>query len=98
MTAHRHLVHDTQTNRMRRHWSGGGVSNQNGRVVPIFDGHNDTVLSLRSTGRSFFDRSETGHVDLPRAKTGGMAGGFFAVWVPDPGLEPPPGEQPDPDV
>jgi membrane dipeptidase len=67
-------------------------------VVPIFDGHNDTVLSLRTTGRSFFDRSEMGHVDLPRAKSGGMAGGFFAVWVPDPGLAPPPGEQPDPDV
>jgi membrane dipeptidase len=74
------------------------VSEQVNRTVPIFDGHNDTVLSLRTTGRSFFERSETGHVDLPRAKAGGMAGGFFAVWVPDPGHTPEPGEQPDPDV
>jgi membrane dipeptidase len=74
------------------------VSKQNGRTIPIFDGHNDTVLSLRNTGRSFFDRSATGHVDLPRAKAGGMAGGLFAVWIPDPSHTPPPGEQPDPDV
>jgi membrane dipeptidase len=67
-------------------------------AVPIFDGHNDTVLSLRNTGRSFFERSETGHIDLPRARAGGLAGGFFAVWVPDPGHAPQPGEQPDPDV
>ncbi|MEA2595435.1 MAG: rane dipeptidase [Thermomicrobiales bacterium] len=74
------------------------MGEQNGRAVPIFDGHNDTVLSLRHTGRSFFERSETGHVDLPRAKAGGMAGGFFAVWIPDPSHTPPPGQQPDPDV
>lgn len=74
------------------------MGEQNGRLVPIFDGHNDTVLSLRNTGRSFFERSERGHVDLPRAQAGGMAGGFFAVWVPDPSHAPPPGEQPDPDV
>jgi membrane dipeptidase len=55
-------------------------------IIQIFDGHNDTVLSLRETGRSFFEQSETGHVDLPRAQAGGMAGGFFAVWVPDPGV------------
>lgn len=57
------------------------------RPIPIFDGHNDTILSLRETGRSFFERSDTGHVDLPRAKAGGLAGGFFAVWVPSPHYE-----------
>jgi membrane dipeptidase len=51
---------------------------------PIFDGHNDTVLSLIKTGRSFFERSETGHIDLPRAREGGLGGGFFAVYIPDP--------------
>jgi membrane dipeptidase len=56
------------------------------QVIPFFDGHNDTVLSLRKTGRSFFERSDEGHIDLPRAKEGGLAGGFFAVWVPDPGV------------
>ncbi|MGD9713110.1 MAG: dipeptidase [Thermomicrobiales bacterium] len=56
--------------------------------IPVFDGHNDTVLSLRDTGRSFFERSEVGHIDLPRALEGGLAGGFFAVWVPNPEVPP----------
>jgi membrane dipeptidase len=51
---------------------------------PIFDGHNDTVLSLVKTGRSFFDRSTEGHIDLPRAREGGLGGGFFAVYIYDP--------------
>src|ERR1700709_1838651 len=57
------------------------------QMIPVFDGHNDTILSLRETGRSFFERSETGHIDFPRAKAGGLAGGFFAVWVPSPNYE-----------
>jgi membrane dipeptidase len=55
-------------------------------VVPIFDGHNDTLLSLytgeRGQGATFFERSDKGHIDLPRAREGGFAGGFFAVYVP----------------
>lgn len=53
-------------------------------TIPVFDGHNDTLLSLPETGRSFFERSEKGHIDLPRAREGNLAGGFFAVFVPDP--------------
>lgn len=53
---------------------------------PIFDGHNDTILSLVRTGRSFFERSEVGHVDLPRARQGGLGGGFFAVYLRDPAV------------
>ena len=53
---------------------------------PIFDGHNDTVLSMIKTGRSFFERSEGGHIDLPRAREGGMGGGFFAIYIPDPAV------------
>ena len=53
---------------------------------PIFDGHNDTLLSLHldqgDGGRSFFVESKRGHIDLPRARRGGLAGGFFAVFVP----------------
>ncbi len=53
--------------------------------LPIFDGHNDTLLSLyqaeRDGERSFFRRSARGHVDLPRAQEGGFGGGFFAVFV-----------------
>ncbi|MBA2753070.1 MAG: membrane dipeptidase [Chloroflexia bacterium] len=54
------------------------------RQIPIFDGHNDTVLSLRGTGRSFFTHGTEGHIDLPRAKAGGLAGGIFAIFVPAP--------------
>lgn len=86
-------------------------------MLPIFDGHNDTVLDLyrreRTAGkRSFFGRGVqkpegadaagvrqpvtagpgrgqpegAGHLDLPRAREGGFAGGFFALFVPP--LEP----------
>jgi membrane dipeptidase len=53
---------------------------------PIFDGHNDTILSMMKTGRSFFDRTSEGHIDLPRAREGGLGGGFFAVYISDPVL------------
>jgi len=60
----------------------------NPNALPIFDGHNDTLLDLhlakRGGGRSFFTQSERGHLDLPRARLGGFAGGFFAIFSPDP--------------
>lgn len=49
---------------------------------PIFDGHNDTILSLTRTGRTFFERSTEGHIDLPRALEGRLGGGFYAMYVP----------------
>ena len=57
--------------------------------MPIFDGHNDTKLDLdqkRRAGqsRSFFVKSEEGHIDLPRALAGGLGGGFFALFTPSP--------------
>src|SRR5215213_1942384 len=52
--------------------------------IPVFDGHNDTLLDLPLTGRSFFERSEQGHLDLPRAREGSLGGGFFAVFIRDP--------------
>lgn len=59
-------------------------------IPPIFDGHNDTLLNLyspaRGEGRSFFEHSSVGHIDLPRAREGGLGGGFFAVFVPNEGL------------
>ena len=51
---------------------------------PIFDGHNDTVLSLVKSGRSFLERSAEGHIDLPRSREGNLGGGFFAVYIYDP--------------
>ena len=56
------------------------------KKLPIFDGHNDVLQSiyLPKTGkaRSFFERTAEGHIDLPRMRQGGFAGGFFAVFVP----------------
>ncbi len=52
----------------------------------LFDGHNDTLLDLADetgSGRSFFDRSDEGHLDLPRAREANLGGGFFAVFVPN---------------
>ena len=61
--------------------------------IPIFDGHNDTLLKLfpvkREGGRSFFVQSDQGHLDLPRAREGGFGGGMFAICVPyDPATSP----------
>lgn len=52
--------------------------------IPVFDGHNDTLLDLPISNRTFFERSATGHLDLPRAREGGLGGGFFAVFIRDP--------------
>ena len=62
--------------------------------IPVFDGHNDTLLDLPLTGRSFFERSEAGHLDLPRAREGGLGGGFFAVFIRDPEVA---AAEPDPE-
>lgn len=54
--------------------------------IPIFDGHNDVLLDLhyeeRGEGRTFFEKSDVGHLDLPRARLGGFTGGLFAIYVP----------------
>lgn len=53
-----------------------------GARIPVFDGHNDTLLSLLKTGRKYYEESEIGHIDAVRAKKGGLMGGFFACFVP----------------
>ncbi|MTI07110.1 membrane dipeptidase [Roseibium denhamense] len=55
--------------------------------MPVFDGHNDTLLKLviediQKKPRSFFERSTKGHLDFERAQDGGFAGGLFALFVP----------------
>ncbi len=61
-------------------------------IIPIIDGHNDTILDLYNKGmgskRSFFKESELGHIDLPRARKGGLGGGFFALFTPASAGEP----------
>ena len=44
--------------------------------IPVFDGHNDTLLRLtadRNPGDNFFE-SPHGHIDMSRARRGGLAG------------------------
>ncbi len=54
---------------------------------PIFDGHNDTLLRFFQdedvSYKDFFRELDGGHIDLVRARRGGFAGGFFAVWTPN---------------
>ena len=57
--------------------------------MPFFDGHNDVLLRLFMRGgqdapRSFLDGEGKGQLDLPMARTGGFAGGMFAIFVPSP--------------
>lgn len=58
-------------------------------MIPVFDGHNDFLLRLHSApGKrdAIWTGAEGGgHMDLPRMKQGGFAGGFFAVFVPPTG-------------
>jgi len=53
-------------------------------IVEIFDGHTDTVQRLVEYGpggRDFLVRSNDGHLDLPRAREGGLIGGLFALFA-----------------
>ena len=56
-------------------------------MIPVFGGHNDVLLRLARKSEpdggvaSFLDGDGAGHLDLPRAKAGGFAGGLFAVFV-----------------
>ena len=62
------------------------------KAIPFFDGHNDVLLRLymgdhASAERRFLEGEDAGHIDLPRARQGGMVGGLFAVWCPAPGQQ-----------
>lgn len=55
--------------------------------MAIFDGHNDLLLNLWLHHRedpvtAFFAGIENGHLDYPRIRQGGLAGGLFALFVP----------------
>jgi membrane dipeptidase len=55
--------------------------------IPVIDGHNDTLLALEMAARaghpwSFAQGRAEGDLDLPRARAGGLAAGFFACFVP----------------
>lgn len=48
---------------------------------PILDGHADFLLNMERVGRGFFEESEKGHVDLPRARKGNLGGIFCSVYI-----------------
>jgi membrane dipeptidase len=62
-------------------------------AIPVFDGHNDVLIR----DHSFAGTSDEGHLDLARARAGGFAGGFFAIFTPHPDGYAPDGE-PEPPV
>ena len=56
-------------------------------LMPVFDGHNDTILKLERAARDgegldFAGGAESLDIDLPRARLSGFAGGFFAMFTP----------------
>lgn len=57
-------------------------------MIPVFDGHNDILLRLHldpaRREEIFLTGEGKGHLDLPRMKAAGFAGGFFAIYLPSP--------------
>ncbi len=56
-------------------------------LMPVFDGHNDTILKMERAARDgegldFAGGAESLDIDLPRARESGFAGGFFAMFTP----------------
>lgn len=56
----------------------------------VFDGHNDVLLRLwenRNKGEDpvneFINGTHQGHIDLPRSRAGGLAGGLCAIYIPN---------------
>ena len=57
-------------------------------MQPVFDGHNDILLRLQMAPKSreaiWLTGEGKGHLDLPRMRKGGFAGGIFAIYIPSP--------------
>lgn len=57
-------------------------------MFPTFDGHNDLLLRLQThpekRAEIWLTGEGVGHLDVPRMKQGGFAGGFFAIYIPSP--------------
>ena len=59
------------------------------RLQAVFDGHNDVLLRLWQHARAgadpvaeFREGKGRGHISLPKARAGGLAGGLCAIFVP----------------
>lgn len=47
----------------------------------VFDAHCDTVMRILEKGVDLGVRSDEGHIDIPRAREGGLNAQVFAMWV-----------------
>ncbi len=61
--------------------------------IPVFDGHNDVLARMYRPGQAdavggFLAGEDGGHIDLPRARAGGLAGGLCAIYVSSPTMRP----------
>ena len=54
-------------------------------MIPVLDGQNDA--RTREDAADFATGRAGGHLALPRARAGGLAGGIFAMFTPTPGAE-----------
>jgi membrane dipeptidase len=52
-------------------------------VIPVVDGHNDALLRVWRDGGSLLERNDAAQIDVPHMREGGVAAGFFAVYVPE---------------
>ena len=50
---------------------------------PVLDGHEDFLTAMPRQKRDFLVESAEGHVDLPRARRGGLGGAFVSIYVND---------------
>lgn len=62
-------------------------------MQPIFDGHNDVLYRLHTQAAAghdpiaeFLSGTSEGHIDGPRARKGGLAGGLCAIYLSSPDL------------
>ena len=51
------------------------------KQIIVADCHCDTLLEVMNKGRTFYNYSEEGHVDLPRLRQGGVKLQFFAAFI-----------------
>ena len=52
-------------------------------MIPVVDGHNDALLRVWRDGGSLLERDDAAQIDVPHMREGGVAAGFFAVYVPE---------------
>ncbi len=55
-------------------------------LQPVFDGHNDILLRMllapKKRNAIWLSGEGRGHLDIPRMRQGGFAGGMFAIYIP----------------